>query len=468
MKFKLLSVLLAASASFSSIAQSPVRLSAFSVKLKTGTATTHLDTVKYSYFSTHGGVPYVDAFYIRRFNPDFAMNRPVQYRGIVGLTNLEFSHAENHRTNTLEGTVPFYKETKTYTSAGLLDRHEQFVDTHFYWYQPLIPGTKKLVTTYTYTTSGNLFTKHVAYKDVTGATISTDVDSFIYNTSGKLAHVYKYKGGVPTGITDLYFTGNALDSIFDNYSKRYYTYNGGYVASFIENINNTGYSYRNDTKFNIAGQPIQDSMTTMYGTVISPLNNYLYTYNTNGDLIFTDYWPYTGGVPDTLTFRLCFYMNYDANHNMLSVHERQTTALDTSYTGRHEFTYNSLNLVEKYVQKEWDSATASWVVPAVDTQRFYYYSSIAGVDKVPVPQLQCNIYPVPATAMLNIDISNGKEDETAFEVFNTSGQLVRRMVVKTQANGKYTIPVADLSAGTYILHAKCGEMQSAKQFAVVH
>ena len=153
---------------------------------------------------------------------------------------------------------------------------------------------------------------------------------------------------------------------------------------------------------------------------------------------------------------------------MLSLHHRSINGTDTNYGGRHEFTYNSLNLIEKYVQKQWDSASATWVAPTVDTQRFYYYSSIAGVDKVPSAQLQCSIYPVPATAMLNIDISNGKENETAFEVYSTDGRLVRRMVVKTTANSKYTIPVADLSTGTYILHSKNGELENVKQFAVIH
>lgn len=468
MKFKILPLLLASSVGFSSFAQSPARLSAFSVKVQTGSTVTSLDTVKYSYFSTHGGVPFVDAFFIKQYFADYVLNKPINYRSIVNLTNLEFSHAQNHKTNTLQGTVPFYKEIKTYTSAGLLGKHEQFVDTNFYWYQPLQPGTRKLVTNYAYNTSGNLLTRQVVYEDITGSSIAMDLDSFAYNTSGSLVHIYKYKSGTLASITDLFFTANVLDSVYDTYSRRYYTYSGTKLVSFREQFNSMSYGYRNDTKYNIAGLPIQDSTTVIKNGIPSPLSKYTYHYNTNGDLILSDYWPYTGGMPDTLTSRMCFYMNYDANHNMLSLHVRSTGGLDTQYHDRHEFTYNSLNLVEKYVQKNWDSASASWVAPSVDTQRYYYYSNIAGVDKSPVQQLQSTIYPVPATAMLNIDISNGKENETAFEVYNTSGQLVRRMVVKTTANGKYTIPVADLSTGTYILHSKNGELENVKQFAVIH
>ncbi len=467
MKFKILPLLLASVVGINSFAQSPARLSAFSVKVQSGSTTNVLDTVKYSYFSTHGGVPFVDAFFIRQLSPDYLYNRPVNYRGIVNLTNLEFSHEQNHKTNMLQGTVPFYKETKTYTSAGLPEKHEQFVDTNFYWYQPLQPGTRKVVTSYTYTTTGNLLKKLVEYQDVVGATITLDVDSFAYNTGGMLVHVYKYKGGGLAWATDFFFTGNLLDSVYDMYSKRYYTYSGTNIVSYREDFNSMNYGYRNDTKFNIVGLPIQDSTTVINKGVASPLSKYTYHYNSNGDIILSDYWPYTGGVPDTLTSRMCFYMSYDANHNMLSLHVRSTGFTDTAYHDRHEFTYNSLNLVEKYVQKNWDSASASWIAPTVDTQRYYYYSNIAGVDKTPAQQLQCTLYPVPANAMLNIDISNGKENETAFEVYSTDGRLVRRMVVKTQANGKYAIPVADLSAGTYILHAKCGELENVKQFAVL-
>lgn len=455
MNFKLLPMLLAAMICEHATAQSPARLSAFSVKVQTGSTVTSLDTVKYSYFSTHGGVPYIEASFNKRYYPDYIHNRPIDYRGIVSLSSLEFSHAENHRANTLETTVPFYKETKTYNAAGLLDKHEQYVDTTFYWYQPLYPGTKKLSTTYTYNSSGNLILKEEKSLNIAGATLATKKDSFSYNTAGKLVHIFKYQNGILTNATDLYFTGNAMDSIFDYYSKRYYTYNGAHVASFREDFHSLVYSYLVHTKFNTVGLPIEDSMTIIDHGVPRAGDKYQYTYNTNGDLILSENGPYA------------YFMNYDANHNMLSLHHRSISGTDTFYTYRHEFTYNSLNLIEKYVQKDWDSASASWVPPAVDTQRYYYYSSIASVNKVPATQLQCSIYPVPATAMLNIDISNGKENETAFEVYSTDGRLVRRMVVKTVANGKYAIPVADLSAGTYILHSKNGEMENVKQFTVL-
>lgn len=462
MKFKILPVLLALIVCQQAIAQNITRLSSFTVRLKTSTTSSILDTVSYDYMYPYGGVPVVEKYDRYKFAlEDYQSDRDSYIFGILSFKKLYFLKAENHRTNTNLGTVRFSKEVKTYNSAGLMSRLEQIPDSYctYNLYSPI----KKWITDYKYSGTGKITSKTVTQYLSSGAVYSTMTDTFAYNSSDQLIFLY-----VPTEFkqpTVYFYSGGLLDSVFSIMYSAKYIYTAGKLQTKITYDQYMAPYERSDCSYNSAGLIIKDSISRYAGGAWHQYELIASDYNTQLDEtkqrlhewdVATSSWK-----PSTVTLNF----SYDLNHNLTEYYYDFSGVPSDQ---KHVFTYNSNNLVEKYTKQSWDASTSSWVTPAVDTERYYYYTDVTGIKNVPSAQLQSTIYPVPATAMLNIDISNGKENETAFEVYNTSGQLVRRMVVKTTANGKYTIPVADLSAGTYILHSKNGELENVKQFAVIH
>lgn len=469
MNFKILPLLLAAI--ISKGVQAQTALTSMSSTLNTSTSRTLIDTIVYKYTPGRGGQPVVEnPIYTSQFEilsnmqPQDRVNRD-QY---VYSGNLSFDSAKNVKTSTMKGIAFFEKEYNTYNSGGLLIKQEQYTDLNSHKTGFYIFGVTKVVTNYSYYTSGSLKTKQVTQYDALGTPLFSGTDSFVYNVSGM--PVYVRMGSVPwtPSFTNYYYAGSLLDSIdYGTYYHKFY-YTSGILARIKFGMQSSPYGTDDYYTYNIAGKMVSDScIFTSLAGIASKNKKVEYVYDVQGNPIERLYYHWNLGSSSWGTPFTNAHATYDANNNLLSYYTEIQSGSSSIKELKHVFTYNSSNQITSFSMQSWDAGTSSWVSSGADTQRHYYYGVVTGVDKIPAQQLQCSIYPVPATAMLNVDISNGKENETAFEVYNTSGQLVRRMVVTTQSNGKYTIPVADLSAGTYILHTKNGEMENVKQFAVL-
>ncbi|MFN4248332.1 MAG: T9SS type A sorting domain-containing protein [Flavipsychrobacter sp.] len=470
MNIKLLPLLAAALFCKEVQAQSSMALSSMSSVVNASSTRTLVDSIVYSYSSGRGGVPVVEnPIYSRQhkdYDPYYRMPVPnTDY--YVHMENLSFDSAINLKNIALKGQATFEKEFNTYNSSGLLVKQEQFVDMNshkqgFYNYD-----ITRVVTNYRYNSNGSLRAKDVIEYDATNTIKFTGSDTFAYNTLGLPTFTDIHSNSMWSRVmARFYYAGGMLDSVYFGPDYYKFFYSGGVLSharrrwlssSIIDNY----YTY------NSSGNLLVDSSyITQQWSPSGPYEKVTYSYNVQGDATDRVIYQWNSVASNWSSAVSHDYATYDANHNLTSYYDYMPNRLP-DYSPKCLYTYNSSNLLETFGIQMWDATTSTWISNVADTIRHYYYMPVTGINRVQAQQLHCSIYPVPATAMLNIDISNGKENETAFEVFNTSGQLVRRMVVKTTANGKYTIPVADLNAGTYILHCKNGEMENVKQFAVL-
>ena len=74
-----------------------------------------------------------------------------------------------------------------------------------------------------------------------------------------------------------------------------------------------------------------------------------------------------------------------------------------------------------------------------------------------------NIYPIPASNMINISFDNISNDQIIIEVYDLLGRL-NQSKISNVVNGKTSLDISELSRGIYIAKITSGSTVSVKRF----
>lgn len=232
---------------------------------------------------------------------------------------------------------------------------------------------------------------------------------------------------------------NTGTSSWDNSGKYSYTYNlSGKKAEMVrQNWSGSWINSAKETYSYNSGNQLTTTLSLLWNSGTSTWNNDRRTTNTfdaNNDPVTMTQENWGGSS----------YENYQKTTIVFNQHQR--TMFENQYWNSGGF---------------WEYTTSSY-------RATYYYQSFttSGITNVPL-EAKVDIYPVPATDKLNINIANSNGKTYSLMLTDMSGHKVR-LQESPAYNNALSLPVADLPAGNYLLSIQTGNSSTVKQVAIVH
>lgn len=230
-------------------------------------------------------------------------------------------------------------------------------------------------------------------------------------------------------------------------------------------------------------------------------NQYLYTYDTHGRMLsslfqnwsratssWLTYYKDTtiyNAAGDTSTLLTTIYTDpsgpifharsivaTDAHGNTIYTLKQEYDSVKGDYVdlGRNLYTYNSFDQMLSNTS-EIPNGTGSWMPDtfAFYQYRFYYENyTPTSVSSLSVAMGSLNVYPNPATEMLNIHMTWNEPQAFTVAIYNMQGRLLRQWSEPKTSVYQKQIPVSMFSAGNYIISIKGEHGQLQKQLSIVH
>jgi hypothetical protein len=197
------------------------------------------------------------------------------------------------------------------------------------------------------------------------------------------------------------------------------------------------------------------------------LTQSLYTYDANGNNTNTIN---KGYVTNTLQDTSQFNYTYDANNNELSeITQSYNTATSLwTNTARQRYTYDSYNNPTVYITDTWHSG-GFWQSASTDELFYFYYQLYypSGIATVEEAKGKLNVYPSPASSLLNIDLSWDDAQAATITIYDASGRLYRQWESTAGTSYQSNISVSELPAGIYYMSVKGQSGQITKSFSIV-
>lgn len=310
---------------------------------------------------------------------------------------------------------------------------------------------------------------------------------------------------------------SSATNLFINRSKAFYTYNNGKVAeilvqSYVPNTQMWQDREKILMYYNSNGQ-LTDSLTlhlTSSGWDSSERTRYTYgpdgktswlveSKNNPGDWVefFKGIYTYGNGKITELNFGNTYRMRYIYDNNGINTEvqgERWNASTSSWIVG--EITYYTLDVNGNILTEEydgtlggwgrWKSATTynsynqpvhtryeiwngGWQPNGDSTDKYFYYEEVfpSSVEKINKAFSAINLYPVPATNVLTIDIMQQQASEVIFSIYAIDGKILRQWNQPvTGKEYKEAISIADIPTGNYILKVSSNKGEISKQFTV--
>ena len=130
--------------------------------------------------------------------------------------------------------------------------------------------------------------------------------------------------------------------------------------------------------------------------------------------------------------------------------------------------YNAFHQVTWMKRQTWDATTQSWAGAYGNRDsRYYYQLYTADVKGLPNDVSKLNIFPSPARGQVNIALTWNKPQDFTVAIHDIQGRLLRQWGEKAAREYTTTIPVSELSSGTYILEIRGKETRIQQQFMII-
>jgi len=420
-----------------------------------------LDSVHYKYSGNRGGVaickPPIVGIDIDKIG--IWHERPFNYR------NINFDTVRNLM-------YPIYafsqKESKKYDVNNNLIEHSVISDTNtvlqrwFYYYN-----------------SSNMLIKIVAeVSDFSGIIIrSQQIDSFVYNGLGLITKHYLYTrrflGSSDHNRIDYYYSVKLDSQISYQYTKTwglqeqertYYMYDG--VGNLIEKKygSTTSYIIKKYT-YNSRNLLVSDSEATSNSPSIMRVSRML-AYDTKGNLINHKGYIWLSITPP-IVLEDETVIDYDANDNVTDMYKKSGGKILKRFP-KLVLQYNTAQNLQFAHYMDWDSVSSTWVNGSVDTEYHFYYTPLLSVNNVKEKNLDCKVFPTPATSYINIEMATTNNDDVRVALYGVDGSLVRNYIYKPTIQGHYTVQVADVQPGMYMVHINNGTKSAVKRVQILH
>ncbi len=247
-----------------------------------------------------------------------------------------------------------------------------------------------------------------------GAWVEEELDTLIYDGTGRLTQVKVYSYDIP-------------NAIWVNDYLMNYTYNAGnkITAEIAQAWN--GASWDNDYKT----ENIYNAGNKLLSVTSSSWDGANWVYDSKDSFIYA-----AGNYPVTA---INIYWDDMAN------------AWVNSY--KNDYTYNAANQIETILNHSWNTGTNTWDIS--DNATLYYQNyTPESVNTVSELSAELTLYPVPVQDILNIEVSLAEKQNTEIIILDITGNPVLTKVSNTDAKFLQVLNTASLPSGNYILLLK--------------
>jgi len=282
--------------------------------------------------------------------------------------------------------------------------------------------------------------------------VSTEIDTIGFSTPAdvvKYTSTYNAQNKIivyETQIWDastLAWVPDTRDSFFYDFnnnvaSAKEYTYNG---ASWDP-------SQLIDLTYNGAGTQLLVVSIKAYsgGTWVNDYRSD-YTYNGSNQL--------TRAV--NASWNVSAWLNQDKDSLIYGTSTYPTTRLTYTWNGsawegsiRYDYTFTAANQVSEQKISYWNIGTLGW---DLSEHTLYYYENYTpqAVTETTVSNDALNLYPVPATETLQLNIHLDKKQSAKVHICDVSGKTIKTLSLAVGNTWNQKISIADLPAGIYML-----------------
>ncbi|WP_276132248.1 T9SS type A sorting domain-containing protein [Polluticoccus soli] len=194
--------------------------------------------------------------------------------------------------------------------------------------------------------------------------------------------------------------------------------------------------------------------------------NWQYGYNNDNDLIYKIEQEWNGVSWVNIAKH---EYSYDGNHNMATdLLKKWDNSLGVYVDASREiWNYNIQNLPELITTSTWNGS--SWIYTNSDQQYRLYYENFFPADvKQVVSVNELNIYPVPATYVVNVNLTLNSSEDILVSLYDMKGSTLYSASHHSATDLRIAIPVASLSTGTYFLRVVGSNTNVARSIVVQH
>ncbi|OSZ79557.1 hypothetical protein CAP35_15295 [Chitinophagaceae bacterium IBVUCB1] len=302
-------------------------------------------------------------------------------------------------------------------------------------------------------------------------------------------YLYKYMAGtkkIEESLFQLWVGGTWSHNVPSTLS-----YVGNNVVSISSNAYSATYMYdANNNIISITDQISQHGTGNLYNN-----ERKTYTYNTDNEVD-----SYTLEQWDNINSRWVFIRKFEYTYYQKNIDESLEYYWDAGswkLYGKHTYAYNSLNkktseilqlwtgnayinhtfetctynaadLIESITIRSWNNATASWALQSGNTQmRFYYeYFAPTSIAYAQHDAFGMQLYPVPATNVLNINLNQQQTSPVMFTIRSMSGAVIRQWQ-QSGSQLQATVQLDGIASGNYTVVANTASGQSmVRQFSI--
>jgi hypothetical protein len=126
--------------------------------------------------------------------------------------------------------------------------------------------------------------------------------------------------------------------------------------------------------------------------------------------------------------------------------------------------YNSHHQLAKQYSEKWENG--GWHNPG--GYRILYYDNPNNIDDLTDSKNGLSIYPVPATAYINVALALEYPTSVSGIVFDMQGRVVKQFSAKAHGNFHKVLNIQDIPAGQYMISVQVANKASvARNFTVI-
>lgn len=265
---------------------------------------------------------------------------------------------------------------------------------------------------------------------------------------------------------------NSNDKVVSMNSQAYsvdFSYSGNNLVSVVDKVFSQGnWNYSERKSYTYTGTDVTEYVLETWDKASSTwqkAKKWDYTYDANKDVTETVEYIWGNNGWD---YNVKSVYTYDNQHNMLTEVDKVWQAGTASFenSAKQAWAYNSFSQPEVITTYSWDGS--KWVNSAgTDYQIFFYYETY---DPNDVPYFadkeSINIYPVPASSTINVDLGSGQVRNVHLSVVDMTGRVVYN--AGNPGTNVQQVPVHNLPAGNYMLLVSADDKRYTKRIVVAH
>jgi hypothetical protein len=302
---------------------------------------------------------------------------------------------------------------------------------------------------YTYNAGGKFLTK---------LTVSWNTGTLAWDSVSRITNSYNANNQVVQTIGESF---NMSSTAWELISKRDYTYNASFVnTQTTDYLWNSSVWVNNTQLLNIVWSTwtgdvnTSDPQTYVYqlwsGSSWDNYNRLTYTYDAFGSVIQLTELFVTGNWRNDA--RLSEF--YDNQYNYTGIRSESwnifTTAWDTLYEYKYNYTYDVNNTIMEEIYQEYDVLNHIF---QNETRAVYSDFILLGVADIAGANSAVRIYPNPVVDFLNVIMPAEMQGHFTYSIYDSAGKLIRT----GEGKNDYRIKRAGLAEGLYLLHITGGQ-----------